>query len=347
MTFDYLIIGQGLAGTSMARRLEQAGKSILVIDDGLKSSSSLVAAGMWNPIVFKRLNKSWKADEFLPELESFYAEFEELLGIKILHQLPIDRFFPDLEAAKLWDEKSDLPGFSQYLDQTPDQNIPNKVEAKFGTGRVKGGGYVDLELLVSSYRQHLSQKNSLVEELFDPKLLTLSGDELQYKDYKAKRIIFCTGFRNKENPWFVDLPLRTTKGEVLTLRSKDLPYTSVMNVGRFLLPIGQNQFRLGATYEWHTDDLSITEDARNLLLKKADKLLIGPYEVIDHKAGIRPTVKDRRPLIGSHPEDHRLLLFNGLGTKGVMIAPWLSKHFLNHLHKGRAIDPEVDLNRFF
>lgn len=342
---DFLIIGQGLAGTALSFELSRRGCSVLVMDDGFKSSSSMVAAGMWNPIVFKRLNKSWKADEFVPLLREFYGDMEKALNASFLHYLNIDRFFPDLEAANQFDEKSDLPGFKDYLADTPDGTIPEEVENKFGSGRVKQGGYVDLNIMLSRFREKLLAENALIEEEFEASKLEINEDHVKYGKHIAKKIIFCLGFKNSKIPWFSELPLRTTKGEVLTIKSQ-LPYSSIMNVGRFLLPVGNNEFRLGATYEWHTEDLNTTVEAKELLLNKASKLLYLPYEVTDQKAGIRPTVKDRRPLVGFHKDLPTLGVFNGLGTKGVMIAPWLATHFADHIINGTSLSEEINISRF-
>ena len=71
-----------------------------------------------------------------------------------------------------------------------------------------------------------------------------------------------------------------------------------------------------------------------------------PFEIIDHQAGIRPTVKDRRPLLGVHPAHHQLAIFNGMGTKGVMLAPYFANHLVNHLENDDKLLPEIDIVRF-
>ena len=43
--FDFIIVGQGLAGTLLAHDLIELEKSVIIIDTHLKASSSRVAAG--------------------------------------------------------------------------------------------------------------------------------------------------------------------------------------------------------------------------------------------------------------------------------------------------------------
>jgi glycine/D-amino acid oxidase-like deaminating enzyme len=46
---------------------------------------------------------------------------------------------------------------------------------------------------------------------------------------------------------------------------------------------------------------------------------------MEHFAGVRPTVKDRRPLVGTHAEYSAIHILNGLGTRGVMLGPSMAK----------------------
>ena len=345
--FDFIIVGQGLAGTCLSYELSKRGQRVLVIDDDHKEAASMVAAGMWNPIVFRRMSKSWKADVLLPILRDFYHELSDLLGIALIEELPIDKLFPSQEAANQFDEKSDLPGFSMYLKASPDEPPLNALDAPHGRGRIEGGGYLRLPDLLKRYREKLSAENRLLSERFDPEKLVFGEDgTVDYSGNMANNLIFCTGFQNASIPWFSDLPLRSTKGELLELHSKDLSYNGIVNNGKFLLPLGDGLFKLGATYEWGALDTSITSEARMELLSKAEPLIQGDFEVRSQAAGIRPTVKDRRPLVGRHPDHKALAIFNGLGTKGVMIAPWLTIHFADYLLKNTALDPEVDIQRF-
>jgi glycine/D-amino acid oxidase-like deaminating enzyme len=137
------------------------------------------------------------------------------------------------------------------------------------------------------------------------------------------------------------------KGEILTIQCDDLPEEFILLSGIFLIPMGNKKFRAGSTYEWNFPHELPTDEGKLKLLKLLDEFLKLPYSVIDHRAGVRPTVKDRRPLIGSHPEHENVFLFNGMGTKGVQLIPYFADHFVGVLEKGKTLSGEVDVRRFF
>ena len=163
---------------------------------------------------------------------------------------------------------------------------------------------------------------------------------------KYDKIIFAEGYRGTNNPYFGYLPLDPTKGEVLTLAIKGLDQSEIVNRKCFVLPTDDGFFKLGATFTWKTTDFSLTEGAKEELLSQYADLVDKNYELIDHEAGVRPTVSDRRPLIGEHPEHKGIYIFNGMGTKGYMIAPYFSRHFAEHLVDGTELLDEVNITRF-
>jgi len=105
-------------------------------------------------------------------------------------------------------------------------------------------------------------------------------------------------------------------------------------------------FRVGSTYEWGTTDPNPTQDKRLDLEEKLRNILQVPFTVVLHEAGVRPTVLDRRPLIGLHPRHQALGIFNGLGTKGVLMAPLQAKEFVSFLLDGASLSPEASIQRF-
>ena len=81
-----------------------------------------------------------------------------------------------------------------------------------------------------------------------------------------------------------------------------------------------------------------------MLVEKANAMLSSEVNVVNHIAGLRPTVKDRRPLIGELVSN--LYSFNGMGTRGVLIAPLLVVEFFGYLEGRNELHPETDLVRF-
>lgn len=346
---DYIIVGQGLAGTILALSLLKRNKSIVLIDDETISSASKVAAGLYNPIVFKRLVKSWLADDLLPFMDSFYPEMENFLGSKFYYPKRILKPFSEEQEKTLWFKKTDEP-IGRYLNKIIySDDLNGIVFNPLGISEVLHAGNLDTNKFLSSFRNYLKSNALLIEEKFHPDLLLIGENSISYTDCSAQKIIFCEGYACVENPFFNWLPFKLTKGEIIIIKLSDehvIPSEIVINKAVYVLPLGNNTYKVGATYEWEDLSENPTEKGKSDLIGKLNKVLKLPFEVIDHQAGIRPTVSDRRPLIGLHTEHPRLGVFNGLGTKGVMLAPYFANQFVDFLLNGTPLDNEVNINRF-
>ena len=347
---NYIIVGQGLAGTVLGHTLLKQNKSVVIIDLPSISMASKVAAGLWNPVVFKRLVKSWMAEDLLDSLERFYPEMELLLGKKFYFKKQILKPFSEEQEKVLWLKKTSEE-IGKYLNpRILSDFLTDIIHNPIGIAEVLNAGNIDTNVFLNASQDYFKNKQLLLEEVFDYQELVLLGNEVAYKGIVAEKIIFCEGYKALDNKYFNWLPFKLTKGEILIVRiplleQKEL-LSKVINKGVFMLPLGDGLYKVGATYEW--DDLSEipTEKGKLFLVEQLHKLLKVPFEIIDQKAGIRPTVKDRRPLIGLHPEHASIGIFNGLGTKGVMLAPYFAQQFVDFLETGVPLNKEVDIARF-
>jgi len=342
---DYLVVGLGLAGVSFCHTLEKADRSFVVFNDS-SQRSSWVAGGIYNPLVLKRFKVSWRAAEQIGLLRPFYDSLSDKLDITLDHPIPVLRRLASAEEQNLWFEAADKPDLAPFM-QTDLYDYENPmIDAPFGYGRVKRTGRIDTKLLVGSYETHLMDSGNLVRESLDPSRLEVSSNSVVYGSFKARSIVFCTGYGLSENPFFNYLPLPGTKGELLTIKAKNLQEEHLIKSSVFLIPAGDDLYRVGATYKWKDKTNTPTQEARDELLVKLDKFLKCPYEVVDHIAGIRPSVADRRPLVGRHPVYKNLYVLNGFGSRGVMIAPFASKHLFNYIEEGEALPEDMDIRRF-
>lgn len=340
-----LVIGGGISGVSLAAHFCKENQNVTLIDNQI-NHSSLIAAGQINPLVFRRMNKSWRVDEFIPYCKQFYAELEQYSHSKIYHPLIIRRLFSSEQEKEMWIEKQASEAFYNYMEViNEDDDNYNHAFNEFGSGRVKNASYIDASAFLSACKQFITEnKGQIKYEQFDYN--SFNPESNTYKGEKFKHVIFCEGYLNQKNPWFNYLPVRTTKGETLTINSENLNNDEGLNRKCFIIPVGGHAFRVGATYVWKTDDLTLTTEGKNELIEKFEKLSSYPYEIIDHKAGIRPTTPDRRPIIGSHPNNENMFIFNGLGSKGYMTAPLLAKEFVDHILYHKPLDKEVQIGRF-
>lgn len=340
----HLIVGGGIAGLSLAFSMYERNIPFKLID-AKKNYSSIVAAGLINPIVFRRTTKSWRVDEFTPFLESFYKKIEALVGLNFFHPISIRRIFAHEQERNEWEKKQLQPEYSSYLNEiSTEDNTFSNPKNNFGTGTIERAYYVSTVTFMEQAYRFLEENNFIQYE--EVNYSDFDTTTTSYKDEVYEKIFFCQGYTNAENPWFGSLPIQCTKGETLTVHSTQLPKDVSLNLKCFVLPIGNQEFKVGATYDWNSTDLSITEKGKEQLEAHLKTLTDAPYTIIDQKAGIRPTVLDRRPLLGKHSEFQNLILFNGLGTKGYMMAPLLANELLDHVFNNSPLDPEVNIQRF-
>lgn len=345
MQVDYVIIGIGLAGISFCEQLKAHNKSFIVFDNASQQSST-VAGGLYNPVVLKRFTPVWKCKEQLDLALAMYAGLEAELHVKLDYKIPVYRKFASLEEQNDWFTASDKPILSEYLSPKIIKNENESIDAPFGFGEVFETGRVDVKTLIEAYKEYLIKNDLFFESVFDYDDLKFLVNGIQYHTIHAKYIIFAEGFGLKKNPFFKDLPLVPAKGELLTIHAPDLKIDYVLKAGVFLIPLGNDLYSVGATYEWKDLSNAITAIAKEALLNKLKKLINCEFEVVSQVAGIRPTVKDRRPLVGRHKTYKTMYVLNGLGTRGVMIGPYVAQQLYNFIEKGIPLENEIDISRF-
>jgi glycine/D-amino acid oxidase-like deaminating enzyme len=342
---DYLIVGSGLAGISFAEIALKNNKSILVMDNKSQVSSR-VAGGLYNPVILKRFSEVWNAEEQLNLMDEFYNEIEGKLKTKFNFRLPILRKFFSIEEQNNWFAASDKKNLSPFLSTKIISKKYNGINSPYDYGEVLRTGYVDTALLLDSYKKYLQENNLLVEESFDSLYVEFFDYGIQYKNIKARNVIFAEGFGLHKNVFFNYLPLDGTKGELLIIKAPDLDLDVIVNTSVFILPMGNDLFKVGATYNWQDKTDLPTEEGKKELVDRIREILMCDFEIMQHFGGVRPTVKDRRPLIGTHHERKALHILNGLGTRGVMLGPAMAKALFDNIENDIPLSPEIDIKRF-
>lgn len=347
-TIDYLIVGQGVAGTLLAHFLSQSGQSILVVDEYRESAASQVAAGIINPITGRRYVKSWRIDDLLPFARRTYRELESLLGVPVFYERNIIRTLFNKGEENDWLARTAEPGYGPYmLDRAELGEYALKTTLAYGYGELSQSGQADLPALTRAYRAKLMETGQLLSEPFDFGALEIGEGELAYKGLSARNLVFCEGHRGAGNPYFGYLPFGGAKGEVLLVRIPGANFEKILKHRVFIVPMAEaGLYWIGATYGWSFADEAPTPEGRAYLEERLQDLLGLPFEVVAHQAAVRPTVKDRRPFLGRHPQFPQLSIFNGLGTKGASLGPYWAKHLAEHLMDGAPLEGSVDIGRF-
>ncbi|MBN1403206.1 MAG: FAD-binding oxidoreductase [Opitutales bacterium] len=349
--FPYLIVGLGIAGTSLWRALERRGIPAFVADAGDAHAASRVAPGVVNPLAGKRLNPSWRVAEQLPVALDYYRELDALLGERVFHPTPIIRIIKDAEQREFFEKRKLQERAQSYIgrEYEPDR-WPGVLKDPLGSFEATASGYLDVARTVELAEALLARAGRFAKERVLAEELEVREDCVIWRGKSFGRVVFCEGWLAGKNQFFEGLPFKPAKGEMMTLRAKsgnlDSFPQAIVNRGKWILPLGNGLFRAGSTYSWDSFDDVTSEAGKDTVLNALGEFVVGEFEVLSQNAGVRPIVKDYRPVLGVSPKSDRVCMFNGLGSKGVLAAPWLAEQLLNHLEGGAPLG-EMDLARFF
>jgi len=347
---DYLIVGQGIAGTMLAWFLEKAGQSFMIIDNNYADSSTNIAAGIINPITGRRFVKSWMIEDLLPFAKQTYQEIEAFIDlpkeVPIFKEMEIIRYFQSNVEGNNWVTKTSYEEYKQYLSSKKlSQDLSGIIHNSGGYGIVHGAK-VDLRVMINYFQLHYKTKGQLKIGTFDYAALQVKEDSVTYKDIEAKKVIFCEGYAACRNPWFKDLPFESAKGEVLLLRIPTFQTPYIIKKNQFLVPVGEDVYWFGSNYEWEDLTNTPTLAGKAYLEERLADILKVDFEILDHMAAVRPVLKDRRPVLGVHPAHPSIAILNGMGTKGTSIAPYWANRLVRFLLGQEGLAGEVGVGRF-
>ncbi len=345
MKVDYIIVGLGLAGLAFVEKLIEAKKSFIVFEDD-SQTSSLVAGGVYNPVILKRFSPVWNAKEQLAIALPFYEHLEKKFNTTFDQKFVIKKAFKSIKDQNNWFSAFDKPTVAPFLDAKLDKKTYKGVVGEHYFGNVKEGGRIDTHKLVEAYRYYLKINQKIRFEKFCHNEICFEDHFVSYKNILSEKIVFCEGFGLKQNPYFNHLPLEEVKGEIITILAPELEIDFLLKSTLFVLPLGNHRYKVGATFN-HKDKTSIpSKEGKEELIEKLKKVITVPYSIVEQSAGIRPAVKDRRPMVGVHQKHKQLSVLNGLGTRGVMIAPTVAENLFQHIEYDEKLDPEIDIKRF-
>ncbi|MFN0173993.1 MAG: NAD(P)/FAD-dependent oxidoreductase [Saprospiraceae bacterium] len=336
-----LIVGQGIAGTMLAWSLRRRGCSVFIADGTLAGSSSNVAAGIINPVTGKRFVKSWRFDEFFPVAKEIYQQIELEFGISIWEERPTLRLLGTPEEANDWAIRCAQPDYADHLSETENAGAWGAfLKPGFRFGLIQKSARVIFPLLLSTFRKKAQQAGFFIEKSID-----YQDVETLLRQYD--HIIFCEGWRAEANPFFPESQFRVSKGEALIIRFREqidsltgsqtintMP-TEMIKKTMLLVPMDDDNYWVGSTYRWHFDDTLPGAEGRDYILSYLHEMFDAPFEIVEHVSGIRPTMIDRRPVVGQSKLNPNVFIFNGLGTKGALLAPYFAEQLAEEICKSR------------
>ena len=334
------IIGQGLAGTAFSIELFKRNVEHVVIDKPGPNKSSMVAAGIINPVTGRRLALSWMYAEHIAYARELYGFASSLTGNEYLNPLKIQRLYSSVEEENIFEERMSDPLFEGFINR--DFRSIEGVKAERGGFTIQKGYRLSTKALVTNWRNflesHLVYHQRLVDYSNLPHLDEIGSFDL---------IAFAEGYKAKDNPFFKGLELQPVHGDILEIEVPQLRMEQMISSGNFLVPDSmKGRFLFGSTYNWDRMDPRPLDKGKEFLCEKAGELIEAEFRVVGHRSGIRPSSKDRRPLLGQSKSVQNMFIINGLGSKGSLLAPLQAKNLADLILEGKPLSKTVDWRRW-
>ncbi len=348
MKIDYLIVGQGLAGSLLAWQLLERGKRVLVVDRDEAITSSKVAAGLVTPLAGSRFNLAEGFEERLDFARSFYWSVEERSGTVLFHHRRIARLFTTVQEESAWKTRVKEDGARYARFHAPLNLDAERFHLPFGGFEMKEGGWLDVPAFLEVTRQSLLERAAYAIGKVHSEEVTVDESEIRWKNITASMIIFCEGWKGNQNRFFDWVPMNPALGDILEVELPALADESrIVSRGGWLIPQGGGRFRAGSTYHHAVSEPALRDSGRAEVLTKLERITRLIPSVVSHQSAIRPIIRRSQIFMGRHPTHSRVAFFNGLGSKGVVNGPWHASRLADHLLDGSILPEESDLRGRF
>jgi glycine oxidase len=348
---DYAIIGFGISGAMIASELLLRGRSFVVFDAMDQKSASRVAAGVINPVVYRRFAPVPRAAQYLKKAYLTYRHLEKKLGQDLLHSISFLKLFDGLDERHKWQLNAFEPGNEEYMNSHVfEDNFKDSIRNDFGAGEILKAGWLDIPLLLDSFADYLKSRGQYIDVQIEEDMIDYQNEAIQIcnssMNVRVKIMVWSNGIKVNSGSIFGWLPFKNSKGETLEIQSDTLSTNYLFHKGVFVLP-RKGLHYVGATYNWKDDTLETTEEGKGELINKLNRFVLKSYQIVSHKAGLRPATKDRKPFVGAHPELNHTYIFNGMGSRGVLWAPLLAEELINFIESGTSLHDGIDIKRYF
>lgn len=347
MEKKFLIVGCGISGLAFSWHLKKANINFTILDPCESHSASLHAGSLINPITGRKFQLQWNIQSLREKAITFYSELEEFLADSIFKNVEILKIFGNSDSERLWQSEKLNPQIIPFINETYPENLyASSINASSGVFIIKQVLQIHAEKLILDYREKLLQQTILIKKSFDQEKLKINKGKFLYEGSQYSHIVFCNGLAALQSEYFHWLPFKPAKGEHLIIEVKNLAQQFILHKGIFLIPKEENIFWAGATNTWNDLKTNPTYEGKMELENQLKALLKIPFKIIEHKAAIRPTMKDRTPVVGEHPKIKNMFILNGMGTKGMSLAPFYAELLLQHILTKSPLPQEANVLRF-
>ncbi|HRP55184.1 FAD-dependent oxidoreductase [Agriterribacter sp.] len=323
---QYLIIGQGIAGTLLSYEFWKQDRSFFLIDEPHNiSKASLVAGAIINPINVNRWTTVHEHESYISTALQTYRDLEKDLGVSLIKEMSMLVFHGERQKELFKKARSYSSGYVHPPGREDIARVNRSFASKYDVVKVAPVWKIYAEQLLSAWSGFLKSKNLLKEEFFHADECVIAPGGVAFKEIRAEKIIFCEGAKAINNPLFKKLPFTRNRGEALLLSVPDLPGSYIYHYGIRLVPAAKDLWWCGSNYRWAFSDLSPDPGWRMQTEALLRQWLTVPFKVVDHVVAERPTTEGQQFLAGIHPAMPSAAIFNGLGTKGFLCGPLLAK----------------------
>jgi glycine/D-amino acid oxidase-like deaminating enzyme len=264
-----------------------------------------------------------------------YAEIESRFGVSVLDQRPLRRIFRDASMPALFAARCATDEFDWLRVSPLEPGEHYGVEFPFGGFEVDAAA-VETSVFLDTMRTALNVVSD-----------TIDGTQWKQLEHDHDVVVWCDGWTAQEQPLWSWLPFAPVKGEILDVHIEGFSIDHMLSAGIWLVPRGNERYRLGSTYDWDNLNDIPTELAKTSLIAQATHLLQRAITVEGHRAAVRPASHMRRPYVGPHPLFPRQYICNGFGTKGSLLTPWVARHLVDHLVDATPLDAEIDVRQWW
>lgn len=344
----FLIIGCGIAGAAFSRELKKQDIDFTILDPCNQNSATFISGGLINPVTGRKYAMQWNIHELLKTTNCFYTEMEKYLQRQVVKQIDILKIHKSNVGAEDWQrDKEKIQERNPFITDDVDfSEMKPFLHCDDGGLRIQQSMIVDVKNVLAAYQHKLFSERILKKKEFQSSEVQIKKNEIIYDGGIYTHLIFCDGVQALLNGYFDWVEFKPAKGECLIIECEGLAQNYIYQKGIMLIPIEKNIYWAGATNTWDHLQAITSREAKNDLENQLQHLLKIPYRIIDQKAAVRPTIKDRSPVIGAHPKFKNVYILNGLGTKGLLLAPYYAAVLLKHILTQMPIPKEVNVLRF-